>query len=150
MVTIRTREGLCIHKKGLDHQGLKTLVEKLKGYKSDYTMLQGSVVIPSSYRKIRNIVSRIEEHHFEVLKIKHADRKIESMYLPMKDDARVDFYNEIVPGTSITANMLSYLMFNSFQMSAPAYREVKNRLSDIDWNTSPWNLLNWPVKVPCS
>ena len=31
MVTIRTREGLCIQKKGLDYQGLKTLVEKLEG-----------------------------------------------------------------------------------------------------------------------
>ena len=31
MVTIRTREGLCIHKKGLDYQGLKTLVGKLEG-----------------------------------------------------------------------------------------------------------------------
>ena len=32
MVTIRTREGLCIQKKGLDYQGLKTLVEKLEGH----------------------------------------------------------------------------------------------------------------------
>ena len=32
MVTIRTHEGLCIQKKGLDYQGLKTtLVEKLEG-----------------------------------------------------------------------------------------------------------------------
>ena len=31
MVTIRTREGLCIQKKGLDYHGLKTLVEKLEG-----------------------------------------------------------------------------------------------------------------------
>lgn len=31
MVTIRTREGLCIQKKGLDYQGLKTLVGKLEG-----------------------------------------------------------------------------------------------------------------------
>ena len=31
MVTIRTREGLCIQKEGLDYQGLKTLVEKLEG-----------------------------------------------------------------------------------------------------------------------
>ena len=31
MVTIRTREGLCIQKKSLDYQGLKTLVEKLEG-----------------------------------------------------------------------------------------------------------------------
>ncbi|MCF2594575.1 transposase [Bacteroides caecigallinarum] len=116
-------------------------------HKSDYTMLpKGSVVISSSYRKIRNIVSYIEEHHFEVLKVKHADGRIESMFLPMKDDARADIYNEIVPGTSITANMLSYLMFNHFQMSTPAYREAKNRLSDMDWNTSPQNLLNWAEK----
>ena len=64
----------------------------------------------------------------------------------MKDDARADIYNEIVPGTSITANMLSYLMFNRFQMSTPAYREAKNRLSDMDWNTSVQNLLNWADK----
>lgn len=67
----------------------------------------------------------IEEHHFEVLKVKHADGRIESMYLPMKDDIQADIYNEIVPGTSITANMLSYLMFNRFQMSTPVYREQK-------------------------
>ena len=116
-------------------------------HKSDYTMLpKGSVVISSSYRKIRNIVSHIEEHHFEVLKVKHADGRIESMFLPMKDDTRADIYNEIVPGTSITASMLSYLMFNRYQMSTPAYREAKNRLSDMDWNTSVQNLLNWADK----
>lgn len=65
-------------------------------HKSDYTMLpKGSVVISSSYRKIRNIVSYIEEHHFEVLKVKHADGRIESMFLPMKDDVRADIYNEL-------------------------------------------------------
>ena len=31
MVTIRTCEGLCIQKKGLNYQRLKTLVEKLDG-----------------------------------------------------------------------------------------------------------------------
>ncbi|MFR8323859.1 MAG: hypothetical protein ACLVB8_25820 [Bacteroides thetaiotaomicron] len=67
-------------------------------------------------------MSHIEEHHFEVLKVKHADGRIESMFLPMKDDVRASLYDEIVPGTSITANMLSYLMFNRFQMSTPAYR----------------------------
>ena len=116
-------------------------------HKSDYTMLpKGSVVISSSYRKIRNIVSHIEEYHFEVLKVKHADGRIESMFLPMKDDVQASLYDEIVPGTSITASMLSYLMFNRYQMSTPAYREAKNRLSDMDWNTSVQNLLNWADK----
>ena len=32
---IRTHEGLCIQKKGLDYQRLKTLVEKLEGCKLD-------------------------------------------------------------------------------------------------------------------
>ena len=31
MVTIKTRKGLCILKKSLDYQGLKTLVEKVEG-----------------------------------------------------------------------------------------------------------------------
>ena len=31
MVTFKTCEGLCIQKKGLDYQGLKTLVEKVEG-----------------------------------------------------------------------------------------------------------------------
>lgn len=115
-------------------------------HKYDPMLPEGSVVISSSYRKIRNIVSHIEEHHFEVLKVKHADGRIKSMYLPMKDDARADIYNEIVPGTSITANMLSYLMFNRFQMSTPAYREARNRLSDMDWSTFVQNLLNWADK----
>ncbi len=79
--------------------------------------------LSSSYCKIRKIVSHIEDHHFEVLKVKHADGRIESMFLPMKDDSRAGIYNEIVPGTSITANMLSYLTFNRFQMSTPAYRQ---------------------------
>ena len=77
-------------------------------------------------------MSHIEEHHFEVLEVKHAGGRIESMYLPMKDDTRADIYNEIVPGISITVNMLSYLMFNRFQMSTLACREARNRLSDMD------------------
>ena len=116
-------------------------------HKSDYTMLpNGSVVISSSYRKIRNIVSYIEGHHFDVLKVKHADGRIENMFLPIKNDVQASLYDEIVPGTSITANMLSNLMFNRFQMSTPAHREAKNRLSDMDWNTSVQNLLNWVDK----
>lgn len=76
-------------------------------HRSDYTMLpECFVVIPSSYRKIRNIVSHIEEHHFELLKVKHTDDRIESMFLPMKDDVQADIYNKILPGTSITTNML--------------------------------------------
>lgn len=116
-------------------------------HKSDYKLLpEGSTVISSVYRKIRNIVSRIEEHHFEVLKVKHADGRIEKMYLPMKDDKQAGIYDEVVPGTHITAGLLSYLIFNRYQMATPAYREAKGRLVDMEWNTSVQNLLNWSDK----
>ncbi|WP_415955386.1 hypothetical protein [Phocaeicola coprophilus] len=46
MVTIRTREGLCIQKKGLDYQGLRTLVEKLKVYRR--TLFESKSVLPLS------------------------------------------------------------------------------------------------------
>ena len=116
-------------------------------HKSDYSMLpEGAIVISSSYKKIRNIVSHIEEHHFEVLKVKHADGRIEKMYLPMKDDVQSCLYDEVVPGTHITANLLSYLIFNRYQMATPAHREAKGRLADMDWNTSVQNLLNWADK----
>ena len=91
-------------------------------------------------------MSHIEEYHFEMFKVKHANGRIESMYFLMKDDFWADIYNEIISGTSITVNMLSYFMFNHFQMSTPTYREVKNRLSDMGRNTFPQNLLNWADK----
>ena len=133
------------YRKGLVYN--KSVVGTPIVHKSDYSLLpEGSVVISSSYKKIRNIVSHIEEHHFEVLKVKHADGRIENMYLPMKDDAQSCLYDEVVPGTHITANLLSYLIFNRYQMATPAHREAKGRLADMDWNTSVQNLLNWADK----
>ena len=116
-------------------------------HKSNYSLLpKGSMVISTSYKKIRNLVSHIEEHHFEVLKVKHADGRIENLYLPMKYDAQACLYDEVVPGTHITANLLSFLIFNRYQMAIPAHREAKGRLADMDWNTSVQNLLNWADK----
>ena len=87
-------------------------------HKSDYSRIPaGAVVISSSYKKVRNIVSHIEEHHFEELKIKHPDGRIEKIYLPIKDEPGAELYEEIVPGTHITANLLSYLLFNRYQMA---------------------------------
>ena len=49
-------------------------------HKSDYSRIpEGAVAISSSYKKVRNIVSHIEEHHFEELKIKHPDGRIEKI-----------------------------------------------------------------------
>lgn len=116
-------------------------------HKSDYSRIpEGAVVISSSYKKVRNIVSHIEEHHFKELKIKHPDGRIEKIYLLIKDEPGTELYEEIVPSTHITANLLSYLLFNRYQMAPPAHREAKNQLTDMDWHTSPQNLLNWADK----
>ena len=95
---------------------------------------------------MRDVISRIEEHHFEVLKVKYADGHIRSVYLPIPGEAGAELYDEVVPGTHITASLLSYLLFNRFQMATPANREARNRLADMDWLTSPQNLLNWADK----
>ena len=76
-------------------------------HKSDYSRLPpGAVVISSKFKVVRDVISRIEEHHFEVLKVKYADGHI----------------------------------------ATPANREARNRLADMDWLTSPQNLLNWADK----
>lgn len=116
-------------------------------HKSDYSRLPpGAVVISSKFKVVRDVISRIEEHHFEVLKVKYADGHIRSVYLPIPGEAGAELYDEVVPGTHITASLLSYLLFNRFQMATPANREAKNRLADMDWLTSPQNLLNWADK----
>ena len=116
-------------------------------HKSDYSRLPpGAVVISSKFKVVRDVISRIEEHHFEVLKVKYADGHIRSVYLPIPGEAGAELYDEVVPGTHITASLLSYLLFNRFQMATPANCEARNRLADIDWLTSPQNLLNWADK----
>lgn len=95
---------------------------------------------------VRTVVNLIEEHHFEVLKVKYPDGGISQVYLPCDADAQSHLYDEVVPGTHITSSLLSYLLFNRCRMYSPDYRESKNRLSDMDWNTCRQNLANWVDK----
>jgi hypothetical protein len=116
-------------------------------HNSDRSKLpEGAVVLCSKIIKIRDVVSKIVEHHFEQLKIKYSDGRIKSVYLPFDKEEGASLYDEIVPGTHITANLLSYLLFNRYQMSTPAYRETRNRLSDMNWKTCRQNLANWADK----
>lgn len=106
----------------------------------------GTQILSSKMYKVRDVISQIVEHHFEHLKVKYADGRIETVYLAHVDDAESGVYKEIVPGTHITANLLSYLLFNKYQMSSPSYRETRNRLSDMSWDTCRQNLSNWSDK----
>ena len=107
----------------------------------------GTVILKVMKAKVvRTIVNLIEEHHFEVLKVKYPDGSIKQVYLPCDDDNQVHLYDEVVPGIHITASLLSHLLFNRYQVCSPDYRESKNRLSDMDWNTCRQNLANWADK----
>lgn len=117
-------------------------------HKCDRSKLPAGTVILKVMKPkvVRTVVNLIEEHHFEVLKVKYPDGSIRQVYLPCDDDAQSHLYDEVVPGTHITASLLSYLLFNRYQMCSPDYRESKNRLSDMDWNTCRQNLANWADK----
>ena len=107
----------------------------------------GTVVLKVVKPKVvRTVVNYIEEHHFERVKVKYPDGRIRTVYLPEDDDTRAHLYNEVVPGTHITASLLAFLLFNRYQMASPDYRESKNRLAEMDWNTCRQNLANWADK----
>lgn len=106
----------------------------------------GTEILSIDLYKVRDVISQIVEHHFERIKVKYLDGKIATVFIPFADDAQASLYAEIVLGTHVTANLLSYLLFNRYQMSTPAYRETKNRLSDMDWKTCRQNLANWADK----
>ncbi|MCS2660611.1 MULTISPECIES: IS66 family transposase [Bacteroides] len=117
-------------------------------HKCDRSKLPAGTVILKVMKSkvVRTVVNLIEEHHFEVLKVKYLDGSIKHVYLPCDDDNQAHLYNEVVSGTHITASLLFYLLFNRYQMCSPDYRESKNRLSDMDWNTCRQNLANWADK----
>ena len=75
----------------------------------------GTVILKVMKPKVvRTVVNLIEEHHFEVLKVKYPDGSISQVYLPCDADALSHLYDEVVPGTHITSSLLSYLLFNRY------------------------------------
>ena len=96
-------------------------------------------------RIIKTIVQRLEEHHFQKIRVEHADGTRETITAPADEEGK-EILEELVPGTGITATLLSFMIFNRYIMASPAYREAKNRYPDMDWHTCRQNLLNWEDK----
>lgn len=108
---------------------------------------EGTVVIKAKPYVVRHVISKIEEHVFERLVVRYRNGKTETIFIPYDEDKEgAAIYREVVPCTHITADLLSYLLFNKFQMASPYYREAKNRLSDMNWHTCRQNLANWSDK----
>ena len=96
-------------------------------------------------RKVRTLVQHLEEHHFQRLLIEYPDGARKIITAPSDEEGK-EILEELVPGTSITATLLSFMIFNRYIMASPAYRESKNRYPDMDWHTCRQNLLNWEDK----
>ena len=96
-------------------------------------------------RKVKTIVQRLEEHHFQRVLIEYPDGTRKTITAPVDDEGK-EILEEVVPGTGITATLLSFMIFNRYIMASPAYREAKNRYPDMDWHTCRQNLLNWEDK----
>ena len=96
-------------------------------------------------RIIKTIVQRLEEHHFQKIRVEYADGTRETISVPADEEGK-EILEELVPGTGITATLLSFMIFNRYIMASPAYREAKNRYPDMDWHTCRQNLLNWEDK----
>ena len=96
-------------------------------------------------RIIKTIVQRLEEHHFQKIRVEYADGTRKTITVPSDEEGK-EILEELVPGTGITATLLSFMIFNRYIMASPAYREAKNRYPDMDWHTCRQNLLNWEDK----
>jgi hypothetical protein len=94
---------------------------------------------------VRDLICRIEEHHFERLKVLFPDGVVRTLVCPVKPEEK-EILERVVPGTHITTNLLSDMVFNRYQMCSPDYREAKNRWADMQWNTCRQNLGNWADK----
>ena len=98
-------------------------------------------------RKIKTLVQRFEEQHFERFLVGLPNGKTKTITIPAEEDEEGKaILEELVPGTGITATLLSFMVFNHYIMASPSYREAKNRYPDMDWHTCRQNLINWEDK----
>ena len=112
-------------------------------HKSDRSQLpEGSEIIKVFTQKVFDHISLIVEHEFECITYRTKDGKAETRYFPMADDKQAHVYNEVVPGTHATAEMLSHLAFDCHQMSTPVNREML-KMIDHRFRTCRQTLINW-------
>lgn len=112
-------------------------------HKCDMSQLpEGAVRIKTEIRKVFDQISLVIEHDFEVVTYRTKEGKLETAYFPFADDKQAHIYKEVVPGTHITAGMLSQLAFDCHQMSTPVNRELI-RFTDLSLKTCRQTLINW-------
>jgi hypothetical protein len=68
-------------------------------------------------RKVKTIVQRLEEHHFQRLLVEYPDGTRKTITAPLDEEGK-DILGELVPGTGITATLLSFMIFNRYTMAS--------------------------------
>ena len=141
-------EGMCTNRasrKGCTNTKMSADCQVL--HECDMTRIpSGAIVLKKSIRKVFDSVNLIVEHDFEEITYKTADGRILTSYFPMADDKEAHIYNERVQGTHATSDLLSTLVFNRYQMSTPAYREMA-RMVEMRMSVSRQTLINWYGKI---
>ena len=103
-------------------------------------------ILKRGVRKVFDSVNLIVEHDFEEITYKTADGLIHTSYFPVADDKEAHIYEERVQGTHATGNLLSSLVFDRYQMSTPAYREMF-RMAEMKMSVCRQTLINWYGKI---
>lgn len=106
-------------------------------------------ILKRNVRKVFDSVNLIVEHDFEEITYKTVDGLIHTSYFPVADDKDAHIYEERVQGTHATGNLLSALVFDRYQMSTPAYREM-SRMLEMKMSVSRQTLINWYGKIASS
>lgn len=106
----------------------------------------GAKVLKKSIRKVFDSVNLVVEHDFEEVTYKTSDGRIVTAYFPAADDKESYIYGERVQGTHATSNLLSTLVFDRYQMSTPAYREM-TRMLELKMSVCRQTLINWYGKI---
>lgn len=101
-----------------------------------------ALIIGTEIRKVFDQINLIIEHDFEYVTFRTKEGRLETHYYPMADDRQATIINRIVPGTHVTAGMLSQLAFDCYQMSTPVNREM-SRMTDMRLKTCRQTLINW-------
>lgn len=117
-------------------------------HKCDLSRLPEGVTyrIKKNPKKILHTITRVEEHWFEEVVLTYPDGHTETYFMPQEKDEDGFLYDEIVPGTHVTSDFLTEEISNMYDMACPAYREVKNRLSEMGLRTHRQNLANYADK----
>ena len=117
-------------------------------HKCDLSHLPEGVTyrIKKNPKKILHTITKVEEHWFEEVVLTYPDGHTETYFMPQENDKEAYLYDEIVPGTHVTSDFLTEETSNMYDMACPAYREVKNRLSEMGLKTHRQNLANYADK----